>query len=147
MSTQAEALESKRKRARGVRLALQGAEAVDTHSSETIGYVILEEGCGNLSDIFYEATQSSDTIRGFGNAPPYSVTLSQAYDETPLICLASKLEMDGGNGGWVIHHSITTTTSGLMIEEDQVRDSERSHTTETCGFLIFETSGSIQLTE
>ena len=45
--------------------------------------------------------------------------------------------VDGG-----VTHTITQSQAGLMIDEDQVSDSDRSHTTETCGFLTFESSGS-----
>jgi hypothetical protein len=49
--------------------------------------------------------------------------------------------VDGGNGGWSYVHGptlATTTTLYLSIDEDQVGDSERSHTPEQVGYAVFE---------
>ena len=49
--------------------------------------------------------------------------------------------MDGGNGGWAILHGDNPITDDLVymaIDEDQVRDSERYHTTEQVGYIVFE---------
>jgi PKD repeat protein len=48
--------------------------------------------------------------------------------------------VDGGNGGWsYVHGSTLATTSGLSlsIDEDQINDSERNHTTEQVGYVVF----------
>jgi hypothetical protein len=48
--------------------------------------------------------------------------------------------MDGGNGGWpILYGSTPVTSSNLMLafDEDQERDSERSHTTEQVAYIIF----------
>jgi hypothetical protein len=124
------------------RIALNGAEAVNSHETETIGYIIIEEGYGTLGGVKYEAKQSADNIRGFDDTPPDYTVFSQSFSTTPQVVVSSQLEMDGGNGGWVVDHTINKTHCGLMIDEDQVSDSERSHTTETCGFLVFENTGS-----
>ena len=90
----------------------------------------------------YETKRTSDSVQGYSNSPPFNTEFSQSFDNVPEIVLAVHLEADGGDGGWCVVHTITQTQSGLMIDEDQVGDSERSHTSETCGFLAFETEGS-----
>ena len=50
--------------------------------------------------------------------------------------------VDGNNGGWSYSHGptvATTTTVYLSVDEDQIGDSERSHTTEQVGAIVFET--------
>ena len=42
----------------GFRIALNGAEAVDSHDAETISYIIIEEGYSELSAIKYDAKQA-----------------------------------------------------------------------------------------
>ena len=79
-------------------------------------------------------------MRGYGNSPPYNTAFSQSFDSPPSVVLGTQLEMDGGDGGWCAFHTITQSQAGLMCDEDQVSDSDRSHTTETCGFLTFESS-------
>ena len=125
----------------GFRLALNGAEAVNSHQEETIGYIIMEENVGILDELQYESKQTSDSVSGFGNSPPYVTSFSQSFSEVPSVVLVNHLEVDGADGGWGIVYSISDSQVGLCIDEDQVRDSERSHTTETCGFLVFQQSG------
>ena len=125
----------------GLRIALNGAEAVTSHSNETVSYVIFEQDFGELSGIKYDVKRTGDSIRGFSNSPPYFTSYSQSFDSTPYVVLSSHLEADGNDGGWCVVYSVTQTQIGLMIDEDQERDSERSHTSETCGFLVFETEG------
>jgi hypothetical protein len=78
--------------------------------------------------------------------PPYNTAFSQSFDETPNVLVSTKLEMDG-DGGWIVNYSASQTQAGLMVDEDQEKDNDRSHTTEACGFLAFETSGCYPLTE
>ena len=50
--------------------------------------------------------------------------------------------MDGNNGGWSYSHGptlATTTTAFLSLDEDQISDSESSHTNEQVGAVVFVT--------
>ena len=125
----------------GFRVALNGAEAVNSHAQETVGYIVLEENFGLIDNIQYESKQTSDSVRGFGNSPPYSTSFSQSFSKVPSVVLVNHLEVDGSDGGWGVVYSVSGSQVGLCIDEDQVRDSERSHTTETCGFLVFQQPG------
>lgn len=125
----------------GFRIALNGAEAVNSHGTETIGYVVVEQGQGTIGGVKYDIKRTADFVQGFGNSPPYNTPFSQTFSAAPQVVVSSQLEMDGTNGGWVVDHTITQTQAGLMIDEDQVKDNERWHTTETCGFWAFEIAG------
>ena len=124
----------------GFRIALNGAEAVDSHDAETISYIIIEEGYSELSAIKYDVKQTSESVRGFGNSPPYNTAFSQSFDGAPSVLVSTQLEMDGGDGDWIVNYSTSQTQAGLMVDEDQKKDSDRSHAHETCGFLAFETA-------
>ncbi|PVX23759.1 MAG: hypothetical protein CW691_09690 [Candidatus Bathyarchaeum sp.] len=124
------------------RIALNGAEAANSHGTETVGYIIFEEGCSEVAGIKYDIKQTTDTVAGLTNSPPYSTSFSQTFDTSPAVLISTLLEMDGNNGGWTLDYSISQTQAGLAVDEDQVGDSERGHTTETCGFIAFETAGS-----
>jgi hypothetical protein len=126
----------------GFRIALNGAEAADTHGAEDVGYIIIQEDYDALNGINWEAKQTADTIGGLVNSPPYNTTFDQTFTEPPTVVLAFQQKMDGGNGGWALVYSTSSTQLGLACDEDQVSDTERSHTTETCGFMVFETWGS-----
>jgi flagellin-like protein len=125
----------------GFRIALNGAEVADSHDAETVSYIIMEEGYSELSEIKYDAKQTTDSVRGFDNAPPYNTAFSQSFDNAPTVLISTQLEMDGGDGGWIVNYSVSQTQAGLMVDEDQYQDSERSHANETCGFIAFETAG------
>ena len=126
----------------GFRIALNGAEAVNSHGSEEIGYIVLQESTGVLDEIKWESKQTSDSISGFSNSPPYYTSFSQTFADSPSVTMACLQEVDGSDGGWVAVCSVTSNQLGLVIDEDQAKDSERSHTSETCGFIVFEFSGS-----
>jgi len=89
-----------------------------------------------------EAKQTSDSVSGFGNSPPYYTSFTQSFAQPPAVVLTCHQEADGGDGGWAEVYSVAATQLGLAVDEDQVRDSERNHTTETCGFMVFESGGS-----
>ena len=49
--------------------------------------------------------------------------------------------VDGYNGGWAQLHGptgVTASTLYLSVDEDQVGDSERRHTTEQVAYIVFE---------
>jgi hypothetical protein len=122
------------------RIALNGAEATNSHDNETVSYIIMETGYGDVAGIKYDTEQTTDSVRGFDNTPPYSTDFSQTFDGPPAVLVSTQLEMDGGDGGWIVDYSISQTQAGLMADED-FTDAERGHTTETCGFIAFETAG------
>lgn len=124
------------------RIALNGAEAVSTHGTEDVGYIIIQAGYDALNGIKWDAEKTADTVQGLLNSPPYSTSFSQTFSGPPNVVLAFQQEMDGGDGSWALVYSTSSTQLGLACDEDQVNDSERSHTTETCGFIVFETAGS-----
>ena len=126
----------------GFRIALNGAEATNSHYEETVSYIIFEEEFDEISGIKYDVKRTSDSVSGYQNSPPYNTNFYQNFDNIPQVVLASHQEVDGGDGGWCVVHSTTLSRVGLLIDEDQESDSERKHTSETCGFISFEDSGS-----
>ena len=106
---------------------------------ETVGYVVVEAGNGTMGAVNYVAVLGTDSIRGVGNSPPYSYSLSGLLAVSAAI--VSSAGMDGGNGGWPILYGATpvaTTSLALGYEEDQARDSERNHTTEQVAYIVFD---------
>lgn len=60
-----------------------------------------------------------------------------------VIRSVERAAMDGGNGGWAYLYGaspITPTTLYLAVDEDQTNDSERRHTTEQVGYVVFESA-------
>ncbi|MEM9260815.1 MAG: T9SS type A sorting domain-containing protein, partial [Bacteroidota bacterium] len=106
-------------------------------AAESIGYVVIESGSGTLGGLDFLAGVGSDIVRGQENS-----SLGYLYDAPNMLLLGgviSSAGMDGGDGGWAIFKADPIGSGGfrLAIEEDQLRDSERKHTTEQVAFLVF----------
>ena len=108
-------------------------------ADETIGYIIIEAGNGTLNGASYTAALGSDIILGMTNSPPYTYSLTGLSDAT--VAVATQAAMDGGNGGWALLYGanpVTATSLNLAIDEDQLVDSERNHTSEQVGYIVFD---------
>ncbi len=83
-------------------------------------------------------------MRGVDNSPPYPYTFATAFATAPTVALVSQAAMDDTNGGWAQVHGATmatTTTLYLSIDEDQIGGSERKHSTEQVGYVVFAAPG------
>jgi VCBS repeat-containing protein len=111
----------------------------NTRLDETLGVIILESGSGTLDGVNYTAGVGADNVRGIGNNAPYSYGLSGLSSAS--VALVSSAGMDGSDGGWAALFGVSpvsVTNLNLVIEEDQIRDAERSHTTEQVSYIVFE---------
>jgi hypothetical protein len=118
----------------------QGEDRWFTRANERVGYIVIEAGNGEIEGTRYEARLGSDTIRGMGDSPPYDYPLND-LSFTPSTAIVTQAGMDGGNGGWAVLYGddpLPPTWVDLAIDEDWVRDSESSHTTEQVGYVVFE---------
>ena len=81
----------------------------------------------------------SDTVKGTADSPPYSYALNGL--STAGTAIVSSAAMDGGDGGWPVLYGTSPLTPNLLqlaIQEDQMKDSERRHTTEQVAFFVLE---------
>ncbi len=114
-----------------------------TRADETVGFIVFEAGHGTIGGIAFEAALGADTVAGVTNAPPYTYTYNTAFASAPQVAITTMAGVDGGNGGWSYTYGAsptTTTTLDLVIDEDQIADTERNHTTEQVGYVVFETA-------
>lgn len=130
--------------AASIQLALDRAETTaGTVDQESIGWIAFPSGNGgnfidNLNNVIgWEARLSDDNIVGF-NICRTNVFTSFTWPNARVF--ASKNRRDGGDGGWLRRCSLTSTSIGLVIDEDLSNDSERNHTTESAGLLAFSDS-------
>ncbi|MGD8768653.1 MAG: fibronectin type III domain-containing protein [Desulfobacterales bacterium] len=115
-------------------------------ADETIGFIVFEAGHGMICGVEFEASVGADTVQGVSDSPPYTYSFDTAFGLAPQVALSGMAGMDGGNGGWAYTHGSTFATTKslyLSIDEDMIGDSERSHTTEQVGYVVFETGGSL----
>jgi subtilisin family serine protease/subtilisin-like proprotein convertase family protein/PKD repeat protein len=87
-------------------------------------------------------------MRVFSTEPGSESPLSLPFNTltSASTAVASLAGMDGGNGGWAMlygHNAVTPEGLHLAVDEDQLRDPERSHTTEQAAFAVFENLGAV----
>ena len=115
-----------------------GEDSDITREDEIIGYIVAEAGSGSFDGIGYSAALGDDTIAGYDNLPQ-SYALSDLAN--PLVAAATLSGLDGGNGGWSVLYGdepLSQTSLNLVVDEDQVFDNERAHTTEQIAYLLFD---------
>ncbi len=127
-----------------------GEDPDKTRIPEEIGYVVMEANPGTIGTVGsynYQAAVGSDSIRGpDNNANGYSYSLTGLT--SPTTAILSAAAMDGGDGGWPVLYgadSLTASTLGLVFDEDQLSDVERSHTTEQVAYLVFEAAAPLSI--
>jgi hypothetical protein len=118
-------------------------DTVTTRTDETIGFIVFEAGHGTIGGVAFEAMVGADTVRGITNTPPYTYTFSTSFSSAPTVAVTTMAGMDGGNGGWSYTYGaspLTATTMDLAVDEDQINDTERNHTTEQVGYVVFQSA-------
>ncbi len=111
-----------------------------TRANETIGYMVFESGTGFINGKKYRAALGSDIVQGTSNnSGGYSYTISgMTTVETAAVSSAA---MDGtSEGAWgVMAAAPTNTTLKTWALEDDIKDTERSHTTEQMAWFVIGT--------
>ncbi len=121
-----------------------GEDTDTTRVDETIGYLVIEasgSGTDEIEGLPYVAGVGADTVRGPTNAPPYIYNYTAMPNAKTAV--VSQAGMDGGNGGWAMLYGdtpvpATSGTLSLAVDEDQVADSERYHTTEQIAYFVID---------
>ncbi len=118
-----------------------GEDPDTTRVNEVVGFIVFEAGAGTLGGVEFEAGLSNDSIRGVGNSPPYTAGFSAAFSGAPEVGVVTQAAMDGNDGGWALHWNAPSSTAlFLAIDEDQLSNNERRHTTEQVGYVVFRTN-------
>lgn len=122
-------------------IAMEAAESsVQPASAETIGYaVIQDQSNGSFTDtsgttIFYKSFASPDSVGGGCSNVAFPGT---AFSGSTQLVIANRRNRDGGDGGWTRMCSSSSSQASLRVDEDQIADSERSHTNEVLSVLAF----------
>ena len=115
-------------------------DANTVRSNETIGYIVIESGNGSINGVAYTAAVGSDIVRNYENsASGYSYSLTGLTSASAAAL--SSTGMDGADGAWPVLNgadALSATTLKLIVDEDQLKDSEQKHATEQVNYLIFE---------
>lgn len=117
--------------------------------AEKVGWVAMAAGtfgsfnASDGSSVQYETFNTGDNVEGWdeGCYQRPSTNFVNTYADDPVV-VASKNSHDGNDGGWVRMCDLDTTQVGLTIDDRETlafpRGTERVHTTEEVGVLVFE---------
>ncbi|MCI4649108.1 T9SS type A sorting domain-containing protein [Phaeodactylibacter sp.] len=115
-------------------------KAEDFHTErvpETIGMIIIEGGQYELRGRVVEAGVGPDAVNGPNNSG-YTYSLNS---DLPSGAVLSAAGVNGGNGYWPVLFGDDPVTPGqirLVVDEDQIKDDERNHISESIAYLAFE---------
>ena len=115
-----------------------GADPATARTNETLGFVVMNAGSGTFEDLSYWGGVGPDGVQGMDDKPPYSYGLFGKADLRTGV--ASQTGMDGGDGSWAVlygEQSVSRTNLLLAVDEDQIVDEERAHTTEQVAYLLW----------
>ncbi len=131
-----------------LRVGKHVAEDTDhSRANETVGYIVFEAGNGNIDGLDYIVAVGSDTIRSVTNNAPYTYNISGISN--PIAAILSAAAIDGNDGAWPLLYGGTPVSSSqinLAVDEDQIRDNERNHTTEQVAYIVFGSASEINIT-
>ena len=120
-----------------VAFAFQSNSIVDTSSDLDVfdTYLTIDD----LSWTVGTADRNSTHLTGFTAGTGYT------YDITDISTVGAGVltqsAMDGVDGSWAVllgPDALTATTLKMLVDEDQISDTERAHATEQVNYLIFE---------
>jgi len=115
-----------------------GEDSNTVRADETIGYVVIETGLYSLDGFDLAAGVGPLLVEGMDNTPPF--TYSVPLLTSPIAAVVSQAGMNGSNGAWATLYGNTPVTSGsleLVVDEDQIKDSERIHLPEEIAYVVF----------
>ncbi len=112
-----------------------GEDPDRSRADETVAYLVIESGSGTVDALDFVAGRTANSVRGILQGAPFATNVGGQYDSG----VASSAGMNGGNGGWPLLYGNSPLDSSqldLGIDEDQVADSERTHTNEEVAYFL-----------
>ncbi|MGB5831679.1 MAG: hypothetical protein WBG92_06765 [Thiohalocapsa sp.] len=116
----------------GFQVGLEEEEASQQqHLSETISYVALEPTSLDLDGLTVEVGRTADNVTDRPQTVPFPVPWSD-----PPTIIADLQSTDGGDTANLRLHATDGISVDVWVQEEQSRDAETAHTTETLGYII-----------
>jgi PKD repeat protein len=114
-----------------------GEDSDRSRSNETLGLIVIEAGTGTLGATNYATGYTNDFVRGPGNS---SIGYSFSIPVVATHAVVSGAAMDDQNGYWPVFagaNGPTGSSIAVWADEDQISDTDRSHSTEQVAYLAF----------
>jgi hypothetical protein len=124
-----------------------GEDRTATRVAETVGYIVIESAHANSGSVEIETGRGTDSFTAY-TGTKYSQKFTRAFATKPVVAVICQAGMDDVDGSWAVLTSDPSTTAvGVSVDEDQIANVERGHTTEEIAYAIFSAEASIQLSK
>jgi hypothetical protein len=118
----------------GFKFRMQEQEANrQAHTTEEISYIAWEPSENTLGSLAFEVANTADTINHNFKSISFS---DQLFSDTPVM-IADMQSCDGGDTAGLRWDNKDYQGADIKVEEEQSRDRETRHTTETVGYMLF----------
>ncbi len=126
-----------------------GEDPALDRADETLGFMVFEAGSGTVAGVPYTVAVGTQSVWGYTNTPRGGdYTFSSAFAATPKIAVVTQAGMDGGDGSWALLRGASplgATTLNVLVDEDQLKDSERWAVEHQVGYAVFGTDINLTL--
>jgi Metallo-peptidase family M12B Reprolysin-like len=124
-----------------------GEDSRTARLAETVGFIVIESGHLKSSNIEIETGRGPDSFIGY-TGKKVALKFNSKFGTTPVVAVLSQAAMDDSDGSWAVLTSNPSTSSvGISVDEDQLANTERSHSTEEVHYAVFSSIGAILLTK
>ena len=126
----------------GFDVRVQEDEANGAHTTETVGYIAMDQGMGSTEGLNFEAHRLCNCFTDSWR----TITFDDSYssDRNSIIDMQTE---DGGNTAGLRWSNFNSGSIDVFVEEEQSNDDETSHTDEAVGYWTFDADGSIYAQE
>ena len=111
---------------------LQEEEALGEHTTETVGYVALQQAAGRLAGNPFEVRRTRRTV----SDEWLRLTFRQEYENPRFV--AAMQTFNGPDTAALRYRNLTGTGVEVKVKEEKSADAETNHTTEAVGYAVFE---------
>jgi hypothetical protein len=114
----------------GIGMVEQEANAQE-HAMETLGYIAVEPSSFALDGIYFEVGRTPDAVTHARQSIRYSI-----YGDQMPILLGEMQTTNGGDTSTPRVDQIDQGSAQVWVQEEQSKDMEMGHTTETAGYIV-----------
>ncbi|WP_227355438.1 DsbA family protein [Haladaptatus salinisoli] len=116
----------------GMSVRLQEQESYGAHTTESVGYLAVEEGRGTLGGAAFEAGRTPESVtHGW-----HRISFDGSYSNPRFV--ADVQTYKGWNTSAVRYRNLSSSGVEVRIEEERSDDDEVTHRGESVGYLVFD---------
>ncbi len=113
---------------------IQKEQALGSYTNETVGYIALKQGTGQLNGMPFEVRRTGSTVTNQWT----HINFLQSYDSPRFI--ADMQTFNGRDPAGLRYRNLTGTGVDIKVEEEKSFDNETTHLAESVGYAVFEGS-------